>query len=59
MVVREADWKDTVLTRHPGETIVRLREDGSRRIYRPGRPPIEQPPYTPRYTDRASEVGRG
>jgi hypothetical protein len=52
MIVREADWKDSVPFEHPNEVIVRMLPDGRRMVYRPGQAPLTLPKVEPRYTKR-------
>jgi hypothetical protein len=58
MIVKDADWKDAILTEHAQELIVRLHEDGSRTVYRPGCPPSTTPKHEPLYANKP-EANRG
>lgn len=60
IIVRESEWKDSLLAEHPKEVLIRVREDGSRLLYRPGcREPLKIPAYEPRYRQDDPEEHHG
>jgi hypothetical protein len=51
IIVQESKWTQSLRKEHPREVLIRVREDGSRLLYRPGRrEPLKIPTYEPRYS---------